>query len=305
MVDTLPSHFLHDINIHDSAVRAVRFNYDGQYCLTCGNDKSLKLFNPYNGVLLKSYNGHGYEVLGCDASADSSKLISCSADRTIIHWDVATGKILKKYRGHLSRVNCCKFNQTECTLIISGSYDSTVRIWDTRSRSNDPIQILDDAKDSIPSLQVSQHEILTGSVDGYTRLYDLRKGRLTEDCIGEPITSVTFTNDSQCVLVSSLDSKVRLMDKDSGGALNTYQGHTNKEFKIDSCLTSTDSHIISGSEDGSVYIWDLITASVTTKLENVHKSVIFSLCLHPKKSFLVTASTDSVKLWSDGIEELE
>ena len=35
---------------------------DGNYCLTGGADKSLKLWNPNRGALLKNYMGHGYEV---------------------------------------------------------------------------------------------------------------------------------------------------------------------------------------------------------------------------------------------------
>lgn len=36
---------------------------DGNYCLTCGSDKSLKLWNPHKGTALRTYQGHGYEVL--------------------------------------------------------------------------------------------------------------------------------------------------------------------------------------------------------------------------------------------------
>ena len=43
-------------------MRAVRYNVDGNYCVTCGQDKSVKLWNPDRKALLKSYTGHGYEV---------------------------------------------------------------------------------------------------------------------------------------------------------------------------------------------------------------------------------------------------
>lgn len=36
---------------------------NGNYCLSCGQDKSIKLWNPHKGVLIKTYTGHGYEVL--------------------------------------------------------------------------------------------------------------------------------------------------------------------------------------------------------------------------------------------------
>lgn len=36
----------------------------------------------------------------------------------------------------------------------------------------------------------------------------------------EPVTSVSFTRDGQCALVSSLDNTLRLLDKDTGEMLN-------------------------------------------------------------------------------------
>ena len=59
-------------------------------------------------------------------------------------------------------INCVKANQPDFTVLVSGSYDATVRCWDTRSKSKEPIQILNDAKDSVPSVQISDHTILTG-----------------------------------------------------------------------------------------------------------------------------------------------
>ena len=60
------------------------------------------------------------------------------------------------------KVNCVKANQPDFSVVASGSYDATIRCWDCRSRSTEPVQILDEAKDSIPSLQVSDHQILSG-----------------------------------------------------------------------------------------------------------------------------------------------
>lgn len=40
-----------------------------------------------------------------------------------------------------------------------------------------------------------------------------------------------------------------------------YAGHENSNYKIDSCISSSDAHILSGSEDGQVYIWDFVEAS--------------------------------------------
>lgn len=72
------------------------------------------------------------------------------------------------------------------------------------------------------------------------------------------MTSINFTKDGQCTLVSSLDGKLRLLDKDTGELLGEYTGHQNTQYVIDNCLNEKDTHVISGSEDGKIYFWDLI-----------------------------------------------
>ena len=78
------------------------------------------------------------------------------------------------------------------------------------------------------------------------RRYDIRFGKLFTDTIGrkfkmlslivlvvlvlfcgvdclphtEPVTSVSFSRDGHCILVSSLDNRLRLLDKDNGEMLN-------------------------------------------------------------------------------------
>lgn len=57
----------------------------------------------------------------------------------------------------------------------------TVRLWDMRARQRLPLQILDDAKDSVVDIYISGDRIYTASVDGYLRTYDLRAGQLRQD----------------------------------------------------------------------------------------------------------------------------
>jgi mitogen-activated protein kinase organizer 1 len=63
----VPSQLLGKLDGHQGAVMAVRFNRDGGYCLTCGRDRLVKLWNPHTQLLIKTYKGHGMEVNDADA----------------------------------------------------------------------------------------------------------------------------------------------------------------------------------------------------------------------------------------------
>ncbi|KAM9100784.1 WD repeat domain-containing protein 83 [Sarcophilus harrisii] len=293
----LPRKSVRSLPCRQGAVRAVRFNVDGRYCLTCGSDKSLCLWSPLRGTLLRTYSGHGAEVLDAAGSFDNSRLCSGGSDRAVLFWDVASGQILRKFRGHAGKVNCVQFNE-EATVIVSGSIDSSVRCWDCRSRRPDPVQILDEAKDGVSSVKLSDHEILAGSVDGRSRRYDLRMGELYADYVGSPITCVCFSKDGQCTLISSLDSSLRLLDKDTGELLGEYTGHKNREYKLDCCLSERDTHVVSASEDGHVYFWDLVEGTLALTLPVSH-GVVQSLAFHPTEPCLLTASEGNVQCWRE------
>ncbi|KAJ0184271.1 hypothetical protein K1T71_000694 [Dendrolimus kikuchii] len=286
------------IKCKQQAIRAVRFNVDGTYCLTCGADKKIKLWNPHRNLLLKTYGGHANEILDAAGSCDSSQIVSCSADKSVILWDVTTGQPLRRYRSQASAVTCVKFNE-ESTMAISGSIDNTVALFDIASRRQEPVQVLKDAKDSITSIQVTNHEILTTSVDCHTRLYDIRAGKMITDYIGHMITFGTLTHDGQCYILSCADSTIKLFDKDSGELLNTFQGHESGDLLLENAINEKDSHIISGSKTGEIFYWDLISSSITQKLIHTKNKATVSISHHPTDNFLLTACEDEIKLWGN------
>ena len=143
--------------------------------------------------------------------------------------------------------------------------------------------VLEEAKDSVSSLDAVGHEIFTGSVDGRLRKYDLRMGMLSVDVVGgksialmikslrcirstilifaAPLTSLTPTLSADSILVSTLDSTVRLMDKADGKLLRKFQDPAFQvsTYRVRSALAAKDAIAVSGSEDGFIYAWDLLS----------------------------------------------
>ncbi|XP_068627324.1 WD repeat domain-containing protein 83 [Battus philenor] len=291
------------IQCKQQTIRAVRFNVDGTYCLTCGADKKIKLWNPHRQLLLKTYGGHANEVLDAAGSCDSSHIISCSSDKSVILWDVTTGQPLRRYRGHASSVTCVKFNE-ESSMAITGSVDNTVAYWDVASRRQEPVQVLKDAKDTITAIQVTNNGIMTCSVDCHVRWYDIRVGKMISDYIGQILTFGSITHDGQCYVLSCADSTIKLFDKDSGELLNTFSGHESKDYLLENAINEKDSHIITGSASGDILYYDLISSNCVLKLKHSSNKPVVSLSHHPTENYLISACEDEVKLWgSKPLEE--
>lgn len=64
-------HFINNTYVTDKC-NVFKFSIvDGNYCLSCGSDKKIKLWNPLKGLLLNTYAGHGNEVLDAASSCDN------------------------------------------------------------------------------------------------------------------------------------------------------------------------------------------------------------------------------------------
>ncbi|KAJ1507376.1 WD repeat-containing protein 83 [Coelomomyces lativittatus] len=281
---------------HVGPIHCLRFNTSGDYFFSAGHDKTLCLWNLHQERIVHTYLSHGWEILDVTISNDSTKFVSCGGDKAVFVWDIHQSQPIKRFHGHQHRINAVALNE-EGNVVASGSYDATVKLWDMKSNDKSPIQTLTDAKDSITSLSIHGHTLLTASVDGYLRSYDIRIGTLTTDFIGAPITCATYTSDLQCILASSLDQTLRLLDTKDGTILNTFQGHINHQYKLSCTTDATDAWVLSGSEDPGLYTWEIAqsTPSSPTKLTG-HDTVI--LALATQSQAWITGGVDgSICVW--------
>jgi mitogen-activated protein kinase organizer 1 len=84
---------------------------------------------------------------------------------------------------HVLSLCVCFLSAHHATVITLslGSYDQSVRVWDLKSHTRTPIQVINCFSDSVTSVVLSRDEIVTGCVDGAVRIFDVRAGRLRVD----------------------------------------------------------------------------------------------------------------------------
>ena len=82
---------------------------------------------------------------------DNTKFVSSGGDRSVFLWDVTTGNTIRRISAHLAKINVVEFNNDAsvvasgkgslrcscrwshlCYRNRTGSYDSTVKLWDLR-----------------------------------------------------------------------------------------------------------------------------------------------------------------------------
>ncbi|SPO24672.1 uncharacterized protein UTRI_01638_B [Ustilago trichophora] len=262
----LPTHLKQTHSAHKGPVNVVRYNTTGRYILSGGSDRSIRLWNATTtsssaGEAIKSYTEHNHEVLALDISPDNSRFVSGGGDKSVFLWDVASGNVVRRFdAGRGGKVNDVRFGGRNGSVVVTGGFDGTVRVFDLRAQGEwRPIMELKEATDAVTSLAVREDRIYSGSVDGVLRCYDLRCGQLRSDTFAAPITSVSPSKLGTSVLVATLDSTTRLLDAKDGTLLQEYTGHKHGQNRCKAMLTPEEDGVVAGDEEGNLLGWDTVS----------------------------------------------
>ena len=293
----IPTKVAKTLRGHEGYVNVAKFSSDFNYCVSGSSDRSVIIWNPYKGTLIKQYKGmHNKEVLDAYVTKDNSKISSVGGDKGVFYWDIITGKSIKRFSGHDARVNSVTMNKEE-TVIVSGSYDGSVKFWDLKQSKPVCLDTVRCFKDSVTDVIVSNFNIYASSVDGYVRHMDMRAGEITSDYIGEAIVGMDMTADKKSLIVNTLDSKIRLLNIGLGEELAVYEGHQNKNYMVNCKLSKDNSFFVTGSEDGVGYVYQFLSTVPVGRLYG-HNDTVSSVDVSRKDGSVLTGSYDgTLRLW--------
>ncbi|KAK2736769.1 WD domain protein [Myotisia sp. PD_48] len=311
---------------HRLGVSAVRFSPDGTA------DATIKIWSTSTGNLIHTFEGHLAGISTISWGPDSKTIASGSDDKSIRIWNVETGKPYPNpFLGHHNYVYSIAVSP-KGNMLVSGSYDEAVFLWDVRSarimRSlpahSDPVAGVDIVRDGTL--------IVSCAGDGLIRVWDTASGQCLRTLVHEdnpPVTSVKFSPNGKYILAWTLDGCIRLWDYVEGRCIKTYQGHKNEKYSltggfgcygqqilsnphaesgvpVSRSLSNANQYAfaVSGSEDGSVLCWDVVSKKVLQKLE-AHTDVVLGVdTFTPKVSdgrrLMVSCGLDkTVRVWEE------
>ncbi|KAK4451027.1 hypothetical protein QBC34DRAFT_61486 [Podospora aff. communis PSN243] len=207
-------------------------------------------------------------------------------------WNACTQTL----EGHSRPVTSVAFSP-DSKLVASGSYDSTVKIWD--AATGECTQTLEGHSGPVNSVAFSPDSklVASGSRDKTVKIWDAATGECTQTLKGHsgPVNSVAFSPDSKLVASGSRDRTVKIWDAATGACTQTLEGHSRP---VTSVAFSPDSKLVaSGSYDSTVKIWDAATGECTQTLEG-HSGPVNSVAFSPDSKLVASGSYDStVKIW--------
>lgn len=210
---------------------------------------------------VKSFSKSKEPVYCASLRSDGKLLAIGNSIGKILVFDYDSKLLLRTLEGHKSIVRNLKFLPNKVNL-ISSSDDGTIRLWDIAEGSE--IACFSDSQDYVRTLSVcdsSSSLFLSGSYDGFVRLYDAQKKELILSLNhGSPVEAVVLASDGR-IAISAGGNVVKIWDLIAGGQL--LQSLVPHQKTISSLWTSCDGRfLLTGSLDHHVKVIDLTSYKV-------------------------------------------
>ncbi|KAL8900507.1 MAG: hypothetical protein Q9192_001042 [Flavoplaca navasiana] len=217
--------------------------------------------------------GHKGAVLDLQWSRDSRVLFSSSADMTVASWDLESGLRIRRHEGHEEVINCLDVSKRGEEILVSGSDDGYICIWDPRQKRS-----IDDMETGFPitsvALAEAGNELYSGGIDNDIKVWDMRKQSVIYTLSGhtDTVTSLQPSPDTQALLSYSHDGTARTWDirpfAPVDRQIKSYVGAPPGLEKnlVRASWNSKGDRIVAGSGDGTAVVWDAQSAKLLYKL---------------------------------------
>jgi WD40 repeat protein len=226
-------------------------------CLTsCSYDKTAILFEPIDGSINVSRNGHKTHVSSV-AWSSGAIVASGSEDGTVILWNSTLANTVCSYLAHSSSVLCLVFCGNENEYVVSGSLDHTVSLFDVHSQLL--IARYADHTKRITSLSWSceRHRLLASSADA--TISELSMPSLVCQHVYKghvrAVSGVAWVSITVFFVSVSIDQTIRVWQSGTQDAIAVFNS-TACEMPI-ICCNVDGSTISTGCQSGNIQCWKI------------------------------------------------
>lgn len=195
---------------HSGEIRA-----DGRTLCAGGDSGSLQVFDVSSRAILKTWKEHTQAVHTARWNpADLTSLMSTSDDMSVRTWDLGGQDSVARCVGHTDYVRCGSWMPGQSAgLLVSGSYDQTVRIWDPRAAQK-AVMTFKHAAAVEDVLPLPSGTSVLSAADNQVAVLDLvgAKVQRTLRAHQKTVTSMCLASNSTRLVSGSLDGHVKVFE---------------------------------------------------------------------------------------------
>ncbi|KAL9593613.1 MAG: hypothetical protein Q9219_007472 [cf. Caloplaca sp. 3 TL-2023] len=155
----------------------------------------------------------------------------------------------KVFRGHSNGVMCLQFDDR---ILATGSYDSTIKIWDLETCEE--IRTLKGHTSGIRCLQFDKTKLISGSLDQSLKVWNWRTGQCLSTCIGHLGGIIGLHFDSALLASASVDKTIKIWNFEDKSTF-VLRGHSDWVNAVRIDIPSRT--VVSASDDCTTKMWDL------------------------------------------------
>ncbi|KST61835.1 WD40 domain-containing protein [Mastigocoleus testarum] len=288
---------------HHDKVKGISFSPDAKIIASASADNTIKLWNPKNGILLRSLIGHTKIVWSVSFSPNGKIIASSASDGTIKLWNVKSGALIKTIKAHNPILLDVRFS-FDSKILAAAAANGKIALLNLENHSL--IKIIDAHSEPVSSINFSPDNriLATASFDHNLKLWSVSDGSLVKTFRGHEnkLASVIFNPNGKIVATASFDHTLKLWNVKNGSLIHTFEGHIAPVKSLS--FSPNGKEIASASEDGTIKLWNLEQKEIKPQTFKGHNGHIWGIAFSPDGKTLATSGSDStVRLWNiDGIE---
>ena len=247
------------ISRFDDIAHGAEIRRDGRVMVAGDETGAIQVFDINSRAILKTWKEHKQPVWATKFSpTEPTTLMSASDDRTVRLWDLPSQESVTTFVGHQDYIRSGAFMPGQASgLLVTGSYDQTVKLWDPRAPST-AVMTFKHAAPVEDVLPMPSGTTILAAADNQVSVLDLIAARPLQILKShqKTVTSLCLASNSTRLVSGGLDGHLKVFETT---AWNVVAGSKYSSPILSLCVVSAgtareDRHLVVGMQSGSLSI---------------------------------------------------